>query len=294
MFVVTKSNTSFVIASRNRSAELAGVVGRLLDTTHCPIVLVDNASEDDSVSVSTRLAARSAGRVDVVALPENLGAVGRNVGVARATTPYVAFCDDDSWWEPDATLLAEDLFDAHPSVALLAGRTVVWPRQTDDPMVELLAASPLGHDPALPGPSILGFLACSAVVRKTAFEAVGGFSAILHFRGEERLLAWDLAAQGWDLCFCPQLIAHHQPSATRPPNAVQTARATRNDVLTAWLRRPARSCIVASLDFARAAAVDSAHAKAFVEALRLLPAVVRERRRLPPAVEESLARLSTA
>ena len=68
-----------------------------------------------------------------------------------------------------------------------------------------LADSPLGRDPALPGPSILGFLACSAVVRKDAFEAVGGFSKILHFRGEEQLLSWDLSAHGWDLCFCPRI-----------------------------------------------------------------------------------------
>jgi len=292
--MVTESRTSFVIASRNRSSELAVVVERLLDTTKCPIILVDNASDDDSVLVSNRLAGRAGGRVDVVALPENLGAVGRNVGVARCRTPFVAFCDDDSWWEANATSIAEELFDVHPTVALLAGRTVVWPGERDDPMVELLATSPLGHDPALPGPSILGFLACSAMVRKTAFEAVGGFSPILHFRGEERLLAWDLAANGWDLCFCPRLVAHHHPSAVRPPSFQQKARGTRNDVLTTWLRRPITECVSAGVEFAKLAAVDRAHAKALGEAVRLLPAVARERRRLPAEVEASLAKLATA
>jgi GT2 family glycosyltransferase len=38
--------------------------------------------------------------VELVASPENLGAIGRNVGVARVDTPYVAFCDDDTWWGP--------------------------------------------------------------------------------------------------------------------------------------------------------------------------------------------------
>jgi GT2 family glycosyltransferase len=294
LLMVTESRTSFVIASRNRSSELAVVVERLLDTTRCPIILVDNASDDDSLLVSNRFATRAGGRVDVVALPENLGAVGRNVGVARCATPFVAFCDDDSWWEPDATTIAEELFDAHPTVALLTGRTVVWPGQRDDPMVELLATSPLGHDPALPGPSILGFLACSAMIRKTAFDAVGGFSPILHFRGEERLLAWDLAANGWDLCFSPRLVAHHQPSAIRPPSSQQKARSTRNDVLTTWLRRPAAACVSASVEFAKKAVVDRAHAKALGEAVRLLPAVARERRRLPAEVEASLAKLATA
>jgi GT2 family glycosyltransferase len=203
--------TSFVIASRDRSDELAATVARLLDTTSCPVVVVDNASVDDSVAALERLSSRAGGRLSVVALSENLGAVGRNVGVAHCQTPFVAFCDDDSWWDPQAPSIAETVFDRHPTVALLAARTVMWPSQRDDPLTAMLADSPLGRDPALPGPSILGFLACSAVVRKDAFEAAGGFSKILHFRGEEQLLSWDLSAHGWDLCFCPELLAYHQP-----------------------------------------------------------------------------------
>src|ERR1700712_4197548 len=260
--MVIKSRTSFVIASRDRSPELAVVVERLLDTTSCPIILVDNASDDDSVEVAGRIAARAAGRGEGIALTENTGAVGRNGGGASCPPPLLAFCDDASWWDGEAPSIAEGLFDEHPTVALLAGRTVVWPQQRDDPMVELLAASPLGHDPALPGPSILGFLACSSMVRKDAFEAVGGFSSILHFRGEERLLAWDLAANGAGLCFCPRLVGHHQPSRVRPTSSEQNARSLRNDVLTTWLRRPLPQCTGAAARLARAAVSDVAHAKA--------------------------------
>jgi GT2 family glycosyltransferase len=238
-----------------------------------------------------QLADRAEDRLDVIALPDNLGAVARNVGVAHATTPFVAFCDDDSWWHPDAPSIAEAVFTANPSVAVLAARTVVWPDERDDPLTALMAASPLGHDPALPGPSILGFLSCSSMVRKDAFEAVGGFSPILHFRGEEQLLAWDLAANGWDLCFCPELVAYHQPSSTRPPSAVQDARSLRNAVLTTWLRRPLANCVRAAARLGQAATADVAHARAFAEALRRLPAVLRERRRLPADVERSLALL---
>ena len=251
------------------------VVERLLDTTACPIVFVDNSSLDDSVAAVRKVASKAANRVEIIELSENLGAVGRNVGVAHCTTAYVAFCDDDSWWEPQAPTIAEELFAAHPTLGLLAARTVVWPDQTDDPMVEALAASPLGHDAALPGPSILGFLACSAIVRKVAFESVGGFSPILHFRGEERLLAWDLAVGGWDLCFCPELVAHHHPSQVRPTSSAQRARSMRNDTLTTWLRRPPRECARATARLIRAAAVDGDHAKAFGEAMRSLPAVLR-------------------
>ncbi|MEH3139752.1 MAG: glycosyltransferase family 2 protein [Mycobacterium kyogaense] len=282
------ARTSFVIASRNRSAELAAVLRRLLDTTGSPIILVDNASDDDSVQMARRLAHAAAGRLTVVELGENRGAVARNVGVATASTPYVAFCDDDSWWDPTSIGLAASLFDAHPTVAVLAARTVVLPDEREDPIVADLAASPLGHDPALPGPSVLGFLACSSIVRVSAFEAVGGFSPIIHFRGEETLLAWDLAAHGWDLCFCDRLTAFHRPSLQRGTTAAQDARSMRNASLTTWLRRPLRHCLRALATFVRAAATDRAHAAALAEAMRALPAVLAARHRLPADTERSV------
>lgn len=267
------------------------MLSRLLATTDCPIIMVDNASRDDSVTAATRIADAAAGRVTVVGLDRNEGAVARNIGVAHCSTPYVAFCDDDSWWEPGAPARAEAIFDGHPSVALLAARTVMWPQRRDDPLVAEFADSPLGHDPDLPGPSILGFQSCSAMVRKAAFEAVGGFSPILHFRGEEDLLAWDLAACGWNLCFCPALVAYHQPSPTRSPSQVQQARVRRNALLTACLRRPADRCTRAAAGLAWAAAHDTAHAKALLEAVAALPAVLRARRRLPDPVERSVRML---
>jgi GT2 family glycosyltransferase len=287
------ARTSFVIASRNRAAELAATITRLLDTTNCPIIVVDNNSEDDSVGNARRIEARSANRLQIIELDSNRGAVGRNVGVAACRTPIVAFCDDDSWWAPDATAIAEEIFDAHPTVGLLAARTKVWPQRRDDPLADELANSALGRRLDLPGPSILGFLACSAMVRKPAFVAAGGFSDILHFRGEEQLLALDLATLGWELCYCPELVAFHQPSALRPTTAAQDARSLRNAVLTTWMRRPIRHCVKATGSLIWAALHDGEHAREAAQALMKLPAVVGQRRRLPASVEQALALLES-
>ncbi|MEX3655175.1 MULTISPECIES: glycosyltransferase family 2 protein [Mycolicibacterium] len=283
------AKVSFVIASRNRTEELGSVVTRLLDTTGCPIIVVDNGSDDGSVPAMRRAAARSGGRLTLLELSSNLGAVARNVGVAACRTDYVAFCDDDSWWDPGAPTLGAQIFDRHPKLAVLAARTEVWPQRREDPLVSQLAGSPLGRHAGLPGPSILGFLACSAMVRKSAFQAGGGFSDILHFRGEEQLLALDLAAKGWALCYCPELTAIHHPSAHRPPSAAQDARSIRNAVLTTWLRRPLRQCVQASVRLLGSATLDTAHARAAIEAAARIPAVLAHRRRLPATVEEALA-----
>lgn len=272
-------------------------VARLLDTTACPVIVVDNASDDDSLAAARRLAAGAAGRVHVIAAGRNLGAVGRNVGVAACATPYVAFCDDDSWWTPDAPGLIEELFARHPSVGLLAATTLVWPRGSHrcavDPMVESLAGSPLGTRAGLPGPSILGFLSCSAAVRVEAFTAAGGFSPILHFRGEEQLLALDMSVLGWDLCYCPELVAVHRPSNTRPASITQDARSLRNAVLTTWLRRPPRRCAQSVRRLLAASVRDRAYARAAAEALVKIPAVLRQRRRLPDRVEDAVMLLES-
>ncbi len=288
------AKTSFVIASRNRATELATTVTRLLNTTPCPIICVDNGSEDDSVAVVRRFADRSNGRVLAIELKSNRGVVARNIGVAAARTPNVAFCDDDSWWAPSAVEMAEQIFADYPAVGLLAARTIVMPHRRDDPMVAELANSALGHQPGLPGPSILGFMTCAAIVRKSAFAAVGGFSELLHFYGEEQLLAVDLAAHGWALCYCPELIAYHQPSAVRGNSSARQARELRNAVLTTWLRRPMGPCLQATGRLLWAATRDGAHARGAAEALMRLPTVLNRRRPLPADVERAVTLIESS
>ena len=123
--------------------------------------------------------------ITVVEMEKNLGAVARNFGVRLATTPYVAFADDDSWWAPGALRRASTLFAAHPSLGLIAARILVGAAQRLDPTCSRMTESPLGRRDVLPGPSVLGFLACGAVVRRHAFLAAGGFDDVIFFMGEE-------------------------------------------------------------------------------------------------------------
>jgi GT2 family glycosyltransferase len=286
--MASPARTSFVIASRNRAPELARTITRLLDTTQCPIVAVDNGSEDDSVARIRQFADHFPERVTAIELKCNRGAVARNVGVAACRTPNVAFCDDDSWWAPGATEIAEDILDRHPTVGLLAARTIVMPDHRDDPMAAELADSALGRRPDMPGPSIMGFMTCAAIVRKSAFVEAGGFSELLFFYGEEQLLAMDLAARGWQLCYCPELTAYHQPSTVRGDPASRNARELRNAALTAWLRRPMKPCLKATGKLLMAAVRDPEHARAAMQALMRIPAVANMRRPLPIQVERAV------
>lgn len=275
-----------VIATRDRAGELAHTLGRLAELD-APIIVMDNGSSDDTV----RRVRREFPRVEVVALPGNAGAIARNLGVRRARTPYVAFCDDDSWWAPDAFDRAEELFDRHPRLGLLAGRTVVEPSGRIDPICREMADSALGTPPDLPGPAVLGFLCCAAIVRRSAFLRAGGFHPVLFFRGEERLFSWDLAAAGWACAYVDAVVAHHQPSTSRPAGSAGRRTALRNDLLTTWLRRPLPVAASAARALARSALTDPDARAALAAATLRLPAVVRHRHTLPAEVERQIARL---
>ncbi|HEY2270118.1 MAG TPA: glycosyltransferase, partial [Streptosporangiaceae bacterium] len=102
-----------VIITRNRRAELARTLDQLARLPEQPaIIVVDNGS-GDGTAAHVRW---HHPEVRLITARTNLGAVGRNLALRQVTTPYAAFCDDDTWWEPGALTLAADALDAHPDV----------------------------------------------------------------------------------------------------------------------------------------------------------------------------------
>lgn len=281
------ARVTVVVLSRDRGAELSETLRRLTALPERPpIIVVDNGSTDGSPA---RVAAEHPG-IRLIALGENLGAAARNLGARAAATPYVAFADDDSWWEPGALAQAGDLLDAHPGAGLLAARVLLGNDGRLEPTCAAMASSPLTPGRSLPGPRILGFVACGAVVRRSAFLAAGGFHARFGVGGEEGLLATDMAANGFDLVYVDELVAQHRPSSRRDRRG-RRAIQTRNDLWLIWLRRPPRIAAAASVRALRDAARERPAALGVAHAVAGLPWVLRERRVVSPGLEAELARL---
>jgi GT2 family glycosyltransferase len=276
------ADVTIVVASRNRRTRLL----RFLGEHRAPVILIDNGSDDGTPDA----VAAAYPEVRVVRLDDNLGAAARNLGVELAATPYVAFADDDSYWEEGSLRRAAELFRAYPRVGLLAARVLVGPAGRLDPVSAYMGTAPLGARPDLPGPSVLGFLACSAVVRREAFLAVGGFAPRLLVYGEEALLAMDLAAAGWGLSYVPELRVRHHPGTENREAEARARWEVRNRLLTAWLRRPARVGVRAAL----AATRTGTGRAALRSALREAGWVLRDRRVLPPDLESAVAGLDAA
>ncbi len=275
------SRVTIVMITHNRREEVLRSLEHLRRLPECPeIVLVDNGSDDGT----TTAVGTSDPRVKILKLDENLGAAGRTVGVARASTPYVAFCDDDTWWEPGSLGRAVELFDSHPQLAVMTGRILIGPEQREDPICGELEQSPLPDEPGLPGYPLLGFLAGASIVRRYAFLEAGGFESRFFIGGEEELLAVDLATRGWSLRYVPELVVHHHPSPNR--NAVSRRRhLLRNALWSAWLRRPVGSAFRETVRLLRTSPRDKTALLGLGHALVGLPWVIRERRVVPPSVE---------
>ncbi|MBG0567746.1 glycosyltransferase family 2 protein [Actinoplanes aureus] len=273
-----------VVITWQRRDEALACLERLLELPEQPhVVLVDNGSTDGTAdAVREQFPA-----VEVVALGENLGAVGRNIGVRRLRTPYVAFCDDDTWWSPGALTRAADVLDEHPRLGLVNARIVVEPSGAEDPIVAELRDSPVPGPEWLPGPALGSFLAGASVLRREAFEAAGGFSERLWLGGEEELLATDLLTAGWELCYLEELTVHHRASRLR--DATHRRRVgLRNTLWFTWLRRPAGAAVRRTLFLARTVPRDRTSLLGAVDAVRGLSWLLAHRRPRPAVVEARL------
>lgn len=280
----TPLDASVVVITRDRRERLLETLERLVALPErLPVLVVDNASSD-----GTPQAVRAAfPAVQVVTLPHNAGAVARNIGVATAQSRYVAFADDDTWWEPGAIAQGVETMAPFERLAVVTARILVEPVGSEDPICEELERSPLPVPAGFPGRRLVSFLAGASIVRAAPFLAAGGFDERLLIGGEEELLATDLMAAGWWIGYAPDLVVHHAPSPLRDPHE-RRFQGIRNTLWQTWLRRPLPAAARRTARLLARLPRDAVSARALAAALAGAPWVARERRVVPPEVEAFL------
>lgn len=160
--------------------------------SHWELILVDDGSSDGSADIAGDYAARFPDQIQYLEHPDhaNLGVTRtRNLGASVSRGEFLAFLDSDDKWMPHKLDDQVRLMREHPEVGLVCAPSVYWcdwdpevpPDARQQNYVPTLAPSgriyeapfllihthPLGQWGA-PCPS-------SFLIRRSAFEAVGGF-----------------------------------------------------------------------------------------------------------------------
>lgn len=169
------------------------------------------------------------------ALAENAGIPeGRNVGAALVEGELIFFFDDDAWID-DPQLLAKvaRIFADRPRVGSVQPRLCDADGTTMRRWVPRLRT----RDPQRPGP---GFTIVEGItiVRRAAFEQVGGFPGQFFYGHEGVELTWRLWDAGWEVHYAGDLAAHH-PATTPARHAGYLRNNARNRVWVARRNLPA-------------------------------------------------------
>jgi GT2 family glycosyltransferase/glycosyltransferase involved in cell wall biosynthesis len=184
------------------------------------IVVVENGSGDDSLA---RLRAEAPGIV-LVESNENLGfAGGCNLGVARSTGEYLAFLNNDA--RPDSAWIraAVSAFSESESIGAVASRVLDWEGTLVDYTGSAMTWFGQGYKPSTAEPyvplgdvrrDVLFGTGSAMFVRRSVFEALGGFDERYFMFFEDVDLGWRLNLRGWRFVYEPASLAFHKHHAS--------------------------------------------------------------------------------
>jgi glycosyltransferase involved in cell wall biosynthesis len=202
---------------------IAGAVGTAITeatAAGADVLVVDNASRDDTPRVLAGLAAAHPGVLRVVREPRLGLSVARNRGLAEARGEVAVFLDDDA--VPHAGWLAALLAPyADPGVVCVGGRIVLRfpgeaPGWLDPTLHSMLSAFDLGPAPCRVryGHATYPFGA-NISFRVAAARAAGGFSATVGPLGRHQLvhdetdLCYRLEQAGGEIRYAPDAVVDH-------------------------------------------------------------------------------------
>lgn len=201
---------SIIVPVYNRADEIGACIESLLNLDYPPakreIIVVDDGSQDHTPAVVRGYEVR------LVSMPCNAGqSAARNLGVTSAAGEIVAFidsdCTADRLWLRDLLPYLND-----PRIALVGGKVEAHDRKTWLDRYETThSALHMGSKIRLGAASHSDFYVptCNLLVRKQAFEAVGGLDESLRV-GEDVDLCWRLKANGYRGIYVPKGTVRHR------------------------------------------------------------------------------------
>lgn len=227
---------SVVMPCYNAAHHLADAIASVIGQSHAQVelIIVDDGSSDESVTIARRLVEAHPGRILLLAQPNSGPYPTRNLGLSHARGEFVAFLDADDWWSPDCLGKLHAALVDSPAILAYCGWQNSGPGA---PGTEPYVPPDYGNDQA----TVMAFLrSCpwpihAALVRRTAIDAVNGFSQRC-FSSMDYDLWLRLYAHDQRLVRVPEVLAfyrwhdHGQISKTKWKQALD-ARTVRQDFI---------------------------------------------------------------
>lgn len=179
------SHVSVVIPTYGRADYLLAAIDSVLAQTRPPgeIIVVDDGSPDDTADRVASLV--RAGRVRYVRRENGGLAAARNTGAAHAAGAFLLFLDDDDLLVPTALEALVDALETRPEYAFAYGDWVRFAGATPPPPDDRKPPEVADRNAFLMFNRI--GTAGMVLMRRAAYEAVGGFDASLR-----KVEDWDM------------------------------------------------------------------------------------------------------
>lgn len=231
----TRASSSFavVIINYNTREHLRACLASVQGDTPGEVVVVDNASSDGSAE----MVRAEYPWVSLYANTANTGyGAAANQAIHNCTAPYVLLLNSDTLLQPGTLRALSAYFKYYPQAAVVGPRIVnpdgtlqvsCFPFPTplhtlfrESVFSVLIGRIPVLRDWYLPtsshnhAQSVPWVLGAALAMRRTAFEAVGGFDESFFMYFEETDLCYRLHEAGWEIHFTPDATIIHVGAAS--------------------------------------------------------------------------------
>jgi GT2 family glycosyltransferase len=305
-----KSSASVIIVNWNRCRLLQRCLASLSAQSATPseVIVVDNCSSDGS----TDLVRTQFPHTHLIELRGNVGfAQASNIGIRQAQGEYIALLNNDAEAAPTwlGGLIAT--LDANPDCGFCASKMLLYNRPHladacgDFYTIEGIPGK-VGHLEAAERYSkpceVFGACAGAAIYRRELIEEVGGFDEDFFIVHEDSDLSFAARLLGYKCVYVPTAIVYHHLGATIGPQSILAVyHAARNREFVFYKNMPWSLLVRYSqlhfmselLSFARHIPLGrgTVFLKAKIDALTMMPSVLRKRRRIQAARRASVAEI---
>lgn len=228
-----KPLVSVLMTSYNRERYIGAAIESVLASTYpaFELIIVDDGSKDRTVEIAQSYAAKD-GRVKVYRNEKNLGDYpNRNKAASHAAGKYLKYVDADDYIYPWGLELLVNMMEQFPQ----AGWGLCSLLQIKEKPYPFLLSPKEAYEHHYFGPGLFHKAPLSAILVRSAFEKIGGFSG-MRMVGDTEM--WHRMAFHYPVVLMPDGIVWYREHDSQEANSIRQFALTYEEVAYNALRAP--------------------------------------------------------